>query len=152
MSLATMLTADLIAIAPPWRTFAGTIDGLVDLMIEARTLPAAWRDDVRRAVALREAEGSTAVPEIAVGVPHARVLGLPGPLAALAIAPEGLYEPVPTVRLRIVALLVSPNAATEAHLKLLAGVATALRSAPLRGALLDAGSPAEALAVLRQHG
>jgi mannitol/fructose-specific phosphotransferase system IIA component (Ntr-type) len=152
MSLATMLTADLIAIAPPWRTFAGTIEGLVDLMIEARVLPGEWRDDVRRAVALREAEGSTAVPEIAVGVPHARVLGLPGPLAALAIAPEGLYEPVPTVRLRIVALLVSPNAATEAHLKLLAGVATTLKSGPLRGALLDAESPADALAVLRRHG
>jgi mannitol/fructose-specific phosphotransferase system IIA component (Ntr-type) len=152
MSLATMLTADLIAFAPPWRTFAVTIDGLVDLMVEARTLPGEWRDEVRRAVALREAEGSTAVPEIAVGVPHARVRGLPGPLAALAIAPEGLYEPVPTVRLRIVALLVSPNAATEAHLKLLAGVATTLRSAPLRGALLDARTPAQALAVLQQHG
>src|SRR5678816_2675973 len=92
MSLATMLTADVIAIAPPWRTFASTIDGLVDLMVAARTLSGEWRDDVRRAVALREAEGSTAVPEIAIGVPHARVGGLPGAVAALAIAPDGLYE------------------------------------------------------------
>jgi PTS system nitrogen regulatory IIA component len=152
MSLATMLTADVIAIAPPWRTFTSTIDGLVDLMVAARTLSGEWRDDVRRAVALREAEGSTAVPEIAIGVPHARVGGLPGAVAALAIAPDGLYEPFPTVRVRIVALLLSPNAATEAHLKLLAGVATTLRSAPLRGALLDAASPTAALAILRQHG
>lgn len=152
MSLATMLTADVIAIAPPWRTFAGTIDGLIDLMVAAQTLSPDWRDDVRRAVALREAEGSTAVPEIGVGVPHARVAGLPAAMAALAIAPDGLYEPFPTVRVRIVALLLSPNAATEAHLKLLAGVATTLRSAPLRSALLDAESPAAALAVLRQHG
>jgi len=147
-----MLTTDVIAIAPPWRTFAGTIDGLVDLMVAAHALSSEWRDDVRRAVAMREAEGSTAVPEIAIGVPHARVGGLPGAVAALAIAPDGLYEPFPTVRVRIVALLLSPTAATEAHLKLLAGVATALRSAPLRGALLDADSPAAALAVLRQHG
>jgi mannitol/fructose-specific phosphotransferase system IIA component (Ntr-type) len=70
----------------------------------------------------------------------------------LAVAPEGLYEPFPTLRIRIVALLVSPTAATEAHLKLLAGVATTLRSASLRGSLLDARSPAAALAILQQHG
>jgi PTS system nitrogen regulatory IIA component len=152
MTLATLLTTDLIAIAPPWRTFASTVDGLVDLMIAAGILPGARRDDVRLAVALREAEGSTAVSEIAIGVPHARVDGLSRPIAALAVAPEGLYEPVPTVRIRIAALLVSPNAATEAHLNLLAGVATTLRSAPLRGALLDARTPTAALAILRQHG
>lgn len=147
-----MLTADAIAIAPPWRTFASTIDGLVDQMITAGTLAPEWRDEVRRAVTLREAESSTAVPDIAVSVPHARVRGLPAAAAALAIAPDGLYEPIPTVRIRIVALLVSPNSAIEAHLKLLAGVATMLRSAPLRAALLEAGSGAAALAVLRQHG
>lgn len=152
MSFATLLTSELIAIAPPWRTFTSTIDGLVDLMVAAGTLPAVRRDDVRQAVAMREAEGSTAVSEIAIGVPHARVAGLPGPIAALAVAPDGLYEPVPTVRIRIAALLVSPNAATEAHLKLLAGVATTLRSAPLRSALLDARTPADAFAILRHHG
>jgi len=152
MSFATLLTSELIAIGPPWRTFASTIDGLVDLMVAANTLPAIRRDAVRQAVALREAEGSTAVSEIAIGVPHARVGGLPGPIVALAIAPDGLYESVPTVRIRIAALLVSPDAATESHLQLLAGVATTLRSAPLRGALLDARTPAAVLAILRQHG
>lgn len=152
MSLATLLTSDLIAVAPPWCTFPATIDGLVDLMVAASTLPPRRRDEVRAAVALREADGSTAVPEIAIGVPHARVGGLTGPIAALAVAPEGLYEPFPTLRIRIVALLVSPSAATEAHLKLLAGVATTLRSASLRSSLLDARSPAAALAILQQHG
>jgi mannitol/fructose-specific phosphotransferase system IIA component (Ntr-type) len=152
MSLATLLTAELIAIAPSWRTFPATIDGLVDLMVAANTLPVSHRDAVRKAVALREADGSTAVPEIAIGVPHARVGGLTGPMAALAVAPGGLYEPFPTVRVRIVALLVSPTAATEAHLKLLAGVATTLRSAVLRGALLEARTPAAALGILQQHG
>ena len=152
MSLTTLLTSDLIAIAPPWHTFPATIAGLVDLMVTAKTLAPGRRQDVREAVALREADGSTAVPEIAVGVPHARVAGLAGPIAALAVAPDGLYEPVPTVRVRIVALLVSPTAATEAHLKLLAGVATTLRSALLRGALLAAPTPATALAILQQHG
>jgi mannitol/fructose-specific phosphotransferase system IIA component (Ntr-type) len=152
MSFATLLSSDVIVIAPPWRTFSGTIDGLVDLMVAAGTLPPTRRDDVRAAVAFREADGSTAVPEIAVSVPHARVAGLDAAIAALAVAPDGLYEPVPTVRIRIVALLVSPTAATEAHLKLLAGVATTLRSAPLRAALLEARTSEAALGVLRDHG
>ena len=151
MSLATLLTSDLIAIAPAWPTFPATIDGLIALMVGAGVLPAAQAAAVGNAVALREAEGSTAVPEIAVGVPHARVGGLARPIAALAVAPQGLYEPVPTVRIRIVALLVSPTAATEAHLKLLASVATPLKSALLRSALLDARTPATALAILQQH-
>lgn len=152
MSLVTLLTPGLIAVAPPWRTFAATIEGLVDLMISSDHLLPARRDDVLHAVAQREADGSTAVPEIAVSVPHARVAGLAGPIAALAIAPAGLYEPVPTVRIRLAALLLSPSAATEAHLKLLAGVATTFRSPPLRAALLDADSPDAVLAVLRRHG
>lgn len=152
MSLASLLSSDLIAIAPPWRTFSETIAGLIDHMVGAGVLPLDRRSDVRTAIAAREAEGSTAVLEIGIGVPHARVAGLTGPLAALAIAPDGLYEAVPTVQIRIVALLVSPATATEAHLKLLAGVATTLRSATLRSALLEAHTSAEALAVLRGHG
>jgi mannitol/fructose-specific phosphotransferase system IIA component (Ntr-type) len=152
MPLATLLTTDLIAIAPPWRTFDSTIAGLVDLMIAARLLPADRRADVCTAVAIREADGSTAVSEIGVGVPHARVAGLTQPLVTLALSPDGLYEPVPTVRIRIVSLLVSPTAATEAHLKLLAGVATTLRSGRLRSTLLDARTAADVLAILQDHG
>jgi mannitol/fructose-specific phosphotransferase system IIA component (Ntr-type) len=152
MSFASLLSSEVIVIAPPWRTFAETTAGLVARMVGAGVLPGARRDDVCAAVARREAEGSTAVFEIGIGLPHARVAGLDGPLAALALAADGLYEAVPTVRIRIVALLVSPASATETHLKLLAGVATTLRSPQLRAALLEAPAPADALAVLRRHG
>ena len=151
MTLATLLTPELISIAPPWRTFADTIGGLVESMVAAGMLPEARAGDVRAAVAARESEGSTAVLEIGVGVPHARVAGLRAPAAALALGPEGLYEAAPTVAIRIVALLVSPATATESHLKLLASVATALRSSPLRTALLGAADADAALGVLRQH-
>jgi mannitol/fructose-specific phosphotransferase system IIA component (Ntr-type) len=151
MPLATLLTPEVIAVAPPWRTFPVTIAGLVDLMVAAGTLPSARRDDVRDAVAAREAEGSTAVLEIGIGVPHARVAGLTRPIAALAVAADGLYEPVATVRIRIVTLLVSPIAATEAHLKLLANVATSLRSTTLRLRLLEARDASQALATLQAH-
>jgi len=152
MSFATLLSSEVIAIAPPWRTFAETTAGLVERMVGTGLLPADRQGDVCAAIARREAEGSTAVLEIGIGLPHARVAGLTGPLAALALAPGGLYEAVPMVRIRIVALLVSSASATEAHLKLLAGVATTLRSPLLRATLLEAPTPAAALAVLRQHG
>jgi mannitol/fructose-specific phosphotransferase system IIA component (Ntr-type) len=149
MPLATLLTPEVIAVAPPWRSFPATIAGLLDLMVAAGTLPPGRRDAVRDAVSAREAEGSTAVFEIGVGVPHARVPGLSGPIAAMAVSADGLYEAVPTVRIRIVTLLVSPAAATEAHLKLLAGVATSLRTSALRTRLLVARDPQAVLAALR---
>ena len=152
MSLATLLNRDLIAVAPTWRSFEATIDGLLDLLVAANHLPAERRADVRHAVVHREAEGSTAVPEIAISVPHARVAGLHGAVAALAVARNGLYEPIPTVRIRVAVLLLSPTAATEAHLKLLAGVATGLRSAPLRAALLEAHTPDDVMAALQRDG
>ena len=88
--------------------------------------------------------------EIGVGVPHARLAGLETPVVALALAPEGLYEAVPTVPIRIVALVLSPIAAIEDHLRMLADIATTLRSTELRTLLLRARDEATALEALRR--
>jgi mannitol/fructose-specific phosphotransferase system IIA component (Ntr-type) len=88
------------------------------------------------------------VLEIGVGVPHARIDGLTGPVVGLAIAPAGLYEAAPTVPIRIVALVLSPLAALEDHLRTLADIATLLRSAELRTLLLRAADAPAVLDVL----
>src|SRR5262249_19103346 len=78
----------------------------------------------------------------------ARLDGLGKTVVALALSPDGLYEPVPTVPIRIVALILSPPDAGNDHLQTLAGIATLLRSGPLRQALLGASEPAAALRAL----
>jgi mannitol/fructose-specific phosphotransferase system IIA component (Ntr-type) len=148
MPFATLLRADQIVIAPAWHGFGETVDGVLDRLVHAGVLSRTTRDEAANAVRAREREASTAVLEIGVGVPHARLDGLTRPVVGLAIAPAGLYEAAPTVPIRIVALVLSPLAALEDHLRTLADIATLLRSAELRTLLLRAGDGAAALDVL----
>jgi mannitol/fructose-specific phosphotransferase system IIA component (Ntr-type) len=151
MSFAARLRPELIRIAPPWRTFEETIAGLVALLAAGGLLPAASEGIAIQAVIAREATASTALLDIQAGVPHARLHGIAEPVAALATSPHGFYEAVPTVPIHLVALVLSPPAATARHLTILAGIATLLRSADLRAGLLAARDGDEALHVLRRH-
>jgi PTS system nitrogen regulatory IIA component len=151
MSVLARLRPEFIRIAPPWRTFPETIDGLVEALVAGRAIPAPSGTAAVEAVVAREDEGSTALLDIAAGVPHARLAALPGAVMALAASSQGLYEAVPTVTIRIVALVLSPPAATTDHLQLLAEVATLLRSADFRAGLLAAQDGSEAMAVIRRH-
>jgi mannitol/fructose-specific phosphotransferase system IIA component (Ntr-type) len=150
MAFVTRLRAAQIAIAPGWQGFGATVDGLIDRLSEAGLLSTEAGSAAGRAVRAREAEASTAMLEIGVGVPHARIAGLDSPVVALAVAPAGLYEAAPTVSIRIVALVLSPIAAIEDHLRMLADIATMLRSSELRALLLRARDEATALEVLRR--
>lgn len=152
MPFASLLRADQIVIAPAWRGFGATVDGLLDRLLEADLLSRATRDSAATAVRAREREASTAVIETGVGVPHARIDGLDAPVVALAISPAGLYEAAPTVPIRIVALVLSPAAALEEHLRTLADIATLLHSAELRALLLRATDGHAALDVLLRFG
>lgn len=151
MSFVTRLRPDLIAIAPPWHGFRDTAAGLVAMLVHANAIPAAQEQDAVHAVVTRERESSTAVLETGVGVPHARLGGLRETVVALAVSRTGLYEPVPTVAIPIVALVLSPPGASNDHLGTLAGIATLLRSPELREALLRAADPRAALEALDRH-
>ncbi|MGH7893268.1 MAG: PTS sugar transporter subunit IIA, partial [Candidatus Binatia bacterium] len=73
------------------------------------------------------------------------------PIVALAISAAGLYEGVPTVPIRIVAMVLSPIASLDEHLHTLADIATLLRSTELRTALLRASDAGAALALLMRY-
>jgi len=120
MSFVARLRPELIRVAPPWRTFEETISGLVAVLAGERLLPAAAEGAAIQAVTAREAASSTALLDIHAGVPHARLPGIKQPVAALATSPHGLYEAVPTVPIQVVALVLSPPAATAQHLTILA--------------------------------
>ncbi|TMA99866.1 MAG: PTS sugar transporter subunit IIA [Deltaproteobacteria bacterium] len=126
VSFVARLRPELIHVAPPWRTFGETVHGLVESLVAAGTLDRGASEPAVRAVIAREQEASTALLDIGVGVPHARLVGLGQAVVALAVSRAGLYEPVPTV-------------------------AVALRSADLRAALLAAPDARAALAALGTH-
>jgi mannitol/fructose-specific phosphotransferase system IIA component (Ntr-type) len=148
MPFVSRLRPEQIAIAPAWCGFDATVDGLLDRLRDAEVLSSGAHAEAAAAVRARESEGSTAVLEIGVGVPHARLIGLESPAVALAVSPLGLYEVAPSVPIRIVALVLSPVNAIDEHLRTLADIATLLRSTELRALLLRAATPAAALDVL----
>jgi mannitol/fructose-specific phosphotransferase system IIA component (Ntr-type) len=151
MSFVARLRPELIAITPSWRGLRETVTGLVGLLVKGGAVPAAREGEAVRAVLAREAEASTAVLDIGVGVPHARLAGLGGTVVALGLSRPGLYEPVPALVVPIVGLVLSPPDGIDDHLRTLAGIATLLRSPVLREALLDAPDPRAALDALVRH-
>ena len=150
MPFVTRLRPGHIAIAPGWHGFDATVDGLLAHLVAAGALSGAVSPVAAAAIRAREREASTAILDIGVGVPHARVGGLDVPVVGLAAAAAGLYEAAPTVSIRIVALVLSPVAALEEHLRTLADIATLLHSTDLRASLLRADDAPAALAVLMQ--
>lgn len=151
MSFVDRLRPDLISFAPPWGSFAETVRGLVRALVAGGAVPSGAEEDAVRAILAREDASSTALLDIDAGVPHARLVGLSGSVVALAVSPAGLYEAVPTVPIHLVALVLSPPEDTSGHLRILAGIATLLRSRELRDALLQAGDATAALAVLVRY-
>jgi mannitol/fructose-specific phosphotransferase system IIA component (Ntr-type) len=151
VSIAGRLRPELICVGPPWRSFDETVEGLIAALVTAGRLDSGSAGDAARAVAAREAQASTALLDINVAVPHARLAGLRDTAVALTVSARGLYEAVPTVPIQIVALVLSPPAANSDHLAVLAEIATLLRSAELRAALLAARDGRDVLAALRRH-
>jgi len=145
------LREERVVLRPPWSTFDDTVAGLLGTMVGDGSLRPADEAAALLAIRTREREASTAVLEIGICIPHARVGSVARPVVALGVSPHGFYEPFPTVRIRIVGLLLSPPAAGDEHLKLLAGMATLLRSQVLRDALITATNATSVIDALGRH-
>jgi len=149
MRLTDILQVDRIVVRPPWHSFEEAVRGLVASMIASGSLPAPLADLAVRAVCEREHMQSTAIVEIGMSVPHARLSGVEGVVAALAVSPTAVYYAMRGVPISIMALVLSsPNLAAE-HLHLLADVSMRLQSETVRRALQNADNATTALAILQ---
>lgn len=149
-----MRTVDIIEqggilLRPPCGTFEDAVRALVDTLIANRRLAAALRERAVRAVCDREAVASTAIVEIGVSVPHARLDGVAGVIAALAASPTALYYAMADVPISVMVLVFSAPDLIGEHLNTLAGVSLLLQSATVRRNLGHAEDAATALRILR---
>ncbi len=107
-------------------------------------------DQVRQDVLAREAQLSTGVG-LGLGLPHARTLGVRGTVAAFATTARpvdfGAHDGAPV---RLLFLLVGPEAERGRHLRLLGRVSRLMNRAAFRAALLAAESPADVLALFHE--
>ena len=149
-----MRAADLIAsggvlLRPACGSFEEAVRGLVDVLIANHCLPAALRERATRAVVERETMQSTAIVEIGVAVPHARVEGIAGVVAAMAVSPTAVYYAMAGVPISIVVVVLSAPELVGDHLDTLAGVSLLLQSADTRRGLAHAADSSSALRALR---
>jgi mannitol/fructose-specific phosphotransferase system IIA component (Ntr-type) len=138
-----------ILLGPPCGTFEDAVGALVDTLIANQRLSGALRQRAVRAVCDREAIASTAIVEIGVSVPHARLEGVAGVIAALAAAPTALYYAMAGVPISIMVLVFSAPDLVGEHLHTLASISLLLQSATLRRRLERAPDAAAALHILR---
>lgn len=130
-------------------TFEEAVGALVDLLVDNGCLPSELRARAIRAVCEREEMASTAIVEIGVSVPHARLEGVAGVVAALAAAPQALYYAMTGVPISIMVLVFSAPELVGEHLDTLAGVSLLLQSATVRRRLQQADDASIVLGILR---
>jgi mannitol/fructose-specific phosphotransferase system IIA component (Ntr-type) len=146
---AELIAAGGIVLQPAYASFEETIGGLVDSLIANGCLSAALREPATRAIIERENLQSTAIVEIGVAVPHARVPGVEGVMAAMAASPTAVYYAVAGVPISIVVVVLSAPDLVGDHLDTLAGVSLLLQSADTRRGIEHAADSGGALRVLR---
>lgn len=149
--LLDVLTVDTVVVSTSWDSFDKTVEGLVDQLVAAGRVRPELRDGAIRSVCAREAASSTAMVDIGVSIPHARVEGVEDIVAALAVMGNGVYQWSDSLPISIVVLvLTSPRFSTE-HLTFLSSLSMLLQSERIRQYLKEAVSPREVMLLLQEY-
>jgi nitrogen PTS system EIIA component len=110
--------------------------------------------DERRLVEVlweRERLGSTAIGD-GIAIPHGKLAGLRGVVGMFGRHKEGVdFDSLDGNPTRLFFLLVAPEESVGQHLKALARVSRLLKDSAFRGHLVDAGSAAEILTLIRSE-
>ena len=148
MQLSEGLDADVI-VGPTWMTFEETVAGMVDHLVAGGRIPSEIAEIAVRSIREREIIASTAMVDIGVSIPHARISGINGLVAVLALSASAVYKFADDVPISIVALVLSSPSMAGDHLNFLSSLSLLLQSARTREALRNAKSADEALRLIR---
>ncbi len=149
MRVSDALVPSAIISPAPCTTLRATIAGLIDRLVAAGRLPAHLAAAAVANVLEREAMSSTAIVEIGVSIPHARLEGIDGVVAAIAVSPDAVYEVTEGLPISIVALVLSSPRLAGEHLQFLSALSLVLQSERVRDALRHAASAAEVARLVR---
>lgn len=148
MRVSDVVGAGGIILRPPWRTFEEAVGGLVESLVRNGQLAAALAPTAIKAVCEREREASTAIVEIGVSIPHARLDGVQRVVAAMAGGPPAVYYHMTRVPITVMALVLSPPDHAAEHLNFLSSLSMLLQSESLRRRLVHASDSDAVLALL----
>jgi mannitol/fructose-specific phosphotransferase system IIA component (Ntr-type) len=140
-----------VVVRPTRTTFEETIARLVNQLIAGGLLPARLASAAVGHIGEREAIASTAMVDIGISIPHARLEGIDGIIAAMAVSDTAVYDVADGVPITIVTLVLSSPELTGEHLTFLSTVSMLLQSERVRGELRGATSVEQVLRVIRNH-
>jgi len=154
MRVSEALVSGAIVVRPAWKSLDDAIAGLVGQLAAASRLPHQLIDMAVARIREREAVASTAMVDIGVSIPHARLDGINGVIAAIAVAPRAVYQVADGLPISIVALVLSSPSLSGEHLNFLSALSMLLQSARFRERLRNAATPDEVLRFIRanEHG
>ena len=151
MRVSDALVPSAIIPHSPCTTLRATIASLIDRLVAAGRLPAHLAAGAVAVVLEREAVTSTAIVEIGVSIPHARLEGINGLVASIAVSPDAVYEVGAGLPISIVALVLSSPSLAGEHLQLLSALSIVLQSERVRDALRHAASAADVARLVRMN-
>ncbi|WP_022835786.1 PTS sugar transporter subunit IIA [Salisaeta longa] len=145
--ISQLLEPSSIRIALEGASKDAVIDALVDVL---RGHPAVDSiEAVRRAVKAREAVMSTGVGK-GLALPHAKTDAVRETVGAFAITQQGIdYGAIDSEPVRLVLLLVGPEADKSQHIKILGRISRLVGRSDVREELLAAASPEAVIRALR---
>lgn len=141
MELIDVLESQCFGISLQARTQPEVLQHLGELAARSNRVGDLTADQISRALAKREAEGSTAYGG-GVAIPHARMEGLNDFIVVVAVVPRGVdFDALDGKRVRTFFMIIGPASRPQDYLKLLAAVSRLLVNTRLRKELLRAASP-----------
>ena len=138
-------------VRPGWHTFEAAVEGLVQRLVDAGRLPASLAATAAQRIREREAIAGTAMVDIGVSIPHARVDGVANIVATIAVAPDAVYEVAAGLPISIVVLVLSSATLSGEHLNFLSALSMLLQSATTREALRNATTPDAVLRIVQAN-
>lgn len=138
-----------VVIRPQWETFEDTVSGLVERLVASGRLASDLAALAVRRIQEREAVASTAMVDIGVSIPHARLEGISGIVAAMAVAPRAVYQVGDGMPISIVVLVLSSPDLVGEHLNFLASLSMLLQSQRFRQRVRNAATPEDVERLVR---
>lgn len=109
------------------------------------------RDEIVRVLMERERLGSTGIGE-GLGIPHGKLKNLDDMIIGFGLSRRGVdFDAIDGRPARIFFLIITPEASTGLHLKLLARISRLLKEERVRERLRQVESPAQVLAIIEEE-
>jgi mannitol/fructose-specific phosphotransferase system IIA component (Ntr-type) len=151
MRVSEALAAGGVMVRPEWGSFAATVSGLVERLVSSGRLPGQLAGEAVRRIQEREAVASTAMVDIGVSIPHARLDGIDGIVAAMAVSPRAVYQVGDGLPISIVVLVLSSPTLVGEHLNFLASLSMLLQSERFRQRVRNAETAEEVQQLVRSN-